>query len=264
MSAKLSLAILLVPALAAANPRALPFTYTTDTLPEGGVEIEQYADLQPMRATDPADSRKRLTYLGSAFQTEIEIGLLPRLELGLYFTLAPDPGSGYADTGEFPGVGTGLKQRLRYVFAELGEWPVDVGLYCEATESTSELELETKLLLQRRFDRVRVAANLSAEYELTLEHTRAVVLNPSLGVTYEVSPSLNLGVDSWLRHDGASDATGFNATTQVYAGPAVMASFGKLWWAVGAYARVSDFGHVLEPGESYGKVYVRSMIGYNL
>lgn len=264
MFTKVSVAILVAPALASANPRALPFTYTTDTLPEGGVEIEQYADLQPMRATDPADSRRRLTYLGSAFQTEIEIGLLPRLELGLYFTLAPEPGGGYADTAEFPGIGTGLRQRLRYIFADLGEWPVDVGVYGEVTESTSELELEAKLLLQRRFDRVRVAANLSAEYELTLERTHAVVLNPSLGVTYEVSPSLGVGVDSWLRHDGASDATGFNATTQLYVGPAVMASFGKLWWAVGAYARASDFGHVLQPGESYGKFYVRSMIGYNL
>ena len=258
------LATVLAPALAAANPRALPFTYTTDTLPEGGVEIEQYGDLQPLRATEPGDPTKRISYLGSAFQTEIEIGLLTRLELGLYFTIAPDPGSGYADKAEFPGIGTGLKQRLRYVFADLGEWPVDVGLYGEITEKTNEIELECKLLLQRRFDRLRVAANLSAEYEFTLENTRAVVLNPSFGVTYEVTPSFSLGVDSWLRHDGADDATGFNAKTQVYVGPAVMASFGKLWWAVGAYARATDFGHTLEPGESYGKVYVRSMIGYNL
>src|SRR4051812_40086829 len=141
MSSKLALALLLVPVLAHANPRPLPFTYTTDTLPEGGVEIEQFADLDPLRASDPDDPTKRISYLASAFQTEIEIGLRPRLELGLYFTFVPDPGEGYANKGEFPGVGSGLKQRLRYIFADPGEWPIDVGLYGELTESTSELEL---------------------------------------------------------------------------------------------------------------------------
>jgi len=218
------LAWLLVPSLAAANPRPLPFTYTTDTLPEGAVEIEQYADLQPLRASNPDAPDKHLSYLASAFQTEIEIGLLPRLELGLYFTIVPDPGAGYLDAGEFPGIGSGLKQRLRYVFADLGEWPIDVGLYGELTEKTNEVEIEGKLLLQRRFDRVRVAANLSAEYEFSLENTRAWVLNPSAGITYEIDPSLSLGLDSWLRRDYAGDATGFNAKTQIYCAPATRAT----------------------------------------
>src|SRR4051794_25950281 len=121
MSLKLLLPLLLLPGLAHANPRPLPFTYTTDTLPEGAVEIEQFADLDPLRANDP--DGKRVSYLASAFQTEIEIGLLPRLELGLYFTFVPEPGDGYLNKGEFPGVGTGLKQRLRYIFADLGAWP---------------------------------------------------------------------------------------------------------------------------------------------
>ena len=43
-----------------------------------------------------------------------------------------------------------------------------------------------------------------------------------------------------------------------------MINFGNLWWAVGAYFRVTDFSHTLAPGEPYGPVYVRSMIGYDL
>ncbi len=264
MSWKSLAAVLLVPTLAHANPRPLPFTYTTDTLPEGAVEIEQFADVEPLRASDPQDITKHLSYLATAFQTEIEIGLRPRLELGIYFTFVPEPGDGYANKGEFPGVGSGLKQRIRYIFADLGEWPIDVGVYGELTEKTNEIEIEGKLLLQRRFDHLRIAANLSAEYEFTLENTRALVLNPAAGITYEIDQGFGVGVDSWLRHDYASDATGFNARTQVYVGPAVMKSFGKLWWSVGAYARATDFGHVAQPGESYGKVFFRSMIGYNL
>jgi len=43
-----------------------------------------------------------------------------------------------------------------------------------------------------------------------------------------------------------------------------MINFGRLWWAVGAYLRVTDPSHNLVPGEPYGPVYVRSMIGYDL
>ena len=260
-------ALVLLPSLALANPRALPMTYTTDTLPEGAVEIEQYVDLVPLRAQD-AVSGERVSYLGTAFQTEIEIGLLPRLELGLYVTYAPDAGPELVNQAEVPGLHTGAKQRLRYIFADLGEWPVDVGVYGEMTETATEIELEGKLLLMRRFDRLRVAANLSVEYELYLDKRRDLVLNPSLGATYEISPKLSLGLDSFLRGEYPQNpkpaSRSFGLGPAYYVGPAVMTNFGKLWWSVGAYVRATDFGHDLQPGEPFGKVYFRSMIGYNL
>jgi hypothetical protein len=255
------------PAASHANPRALPFTYTTDTLPAGGVEIEQYVDLEPLRAVSPA-SAKPAWYLPSAFQTEIEIGLADRLELGLYMTIVPDPGEQYASKAVFPGTGSGLKQRLRYIFADPGAWPIDVGVYGELTENEREVEIEAKLLLQKRFDRLRIAANLSGEYELYFSSQRELVLNPALGATYEVSPSLHLGVDSWLRGEYPTNpkppSRTFGLGPEAYVGPAVMVNLGKLWWAVGAYVRVTDVSHDLQPGEPYGPVYFRSMIGYEL
>lgn len=254
-------------ATAAANPRALPFTYTTDTLPEGKVEVEQYVDLQPLRAVDPVTG-SRAWYLPSAFQTEIEIGLTDRLELGLYMTFVPDPGEQFLNKTLFPGTGNGLKQRLRYVFAEPGAWPIDVGVYGELVENEREIELEAKVLLQKRFDRLRVAANVSSEYELYYSEQREWVLNPSLGVTYEVTPSFHLGVDSWLRGEYPTNPKPprrtFGLGPQAYVGPAAMFNFGRIWWAVGAYVRVTDFSHELQVGEPYGPVYVRSMIGYDL
>jgi hypothetical protein len=252
---------------ASANPRALPFTYTTDTLPKGGVEIEQYVDLVLLRAVSSTSTAVEW-YLPSAFQTEIEIGLADRLELGLYMTFVPDPGEQFASKALFPGTGNGLKQRLRYIFADPGTWPLDVGLYGELVENEREIEIEGKLLLQRRFDRVRVAANLSGEYEFYFTGQREIVLNPSLGVTYEVTPSFHLGVDSWLRgeypqHPAPSSRT-FGLGPQAYVGPAVMFNFGKLWWAVAGYVRVTELSHHLQIGEPYGPLYVRSMIGYDL
>jgi hypothetical protein len=43
-----------------------------------------------------------------------------------------------------------------------------------------------------------------------------------------------------------------------------MVNFGKLWWALGVYARITDTAHDLQPGEPYGPVYIRSLIGYDL
>jgi len=263
-------AVVLVAAFAAkasANPRALPFTYTTDTLPKGGVEIEQYVDLVLLRAVSSSSTNVEW-YLPSAFQTEIEIGLADRLELGLYMTFVPDPGEQFASKALFPGTGNGLKQRLRYILADPGAWPLDVGLYGELVENEREIEVEGKLLLQRRFDRLRVAANVSGEYEFYFAGQREIVLNPSLGVTYEVTPSFHLGIDSWLRgeypRNPPPSTRTFGLGPQAYVGPAVMFNFGKLWWAVAGYVRVTEFSHHLQIGEPYGPLYVRSMIGYDL
>jgi hypothetical protein len=262
-----AIALAAASATARANPRALPFTYTTDTLGPGQVEIEQFVDLVTLRAINPSTSNRQW-YLPSAFQTEIEIGLADRLELGLYMTFVPDVGEQLSQKALFPGEGNGLKQRLRYIFADPGAWPVDVGVYGELVENEREVELEAKLLLQKRFDRVRIAANLSAEYELYFSEQREIVLNPSLGATYEITPSVHLGLDSWLRgeypRNPAPPTRTFGLGPEAYLGPAVMFNFGKLWWALAVYARVTDPSHDLQPGEPYGPLYLRSMIGYDL
>ncbi|HET9627745.1 MAG TPA: hypothetical protein VFP84_40585 [Kofleriaceae bacterium] len=266
-------ALLVAPALLAttatshANPRALPFTYTTDTLGPGGVEIEQYVDVDPVRTQDALTGAKQY-YLPTAFFTEVEIGLAERLELGLYMTFVPDAGEEFSGKAIFPGEGNGLKQRLRYIFANPGEWPVDVGVYGEVSENEREIELEGKLLLQRRFDRLRVALNISGESEWYFSSQHEWTLNPSAGITYEVTPKFHVGLDSWMRGEYPTNpkpkVRPFGLGPQTYVGPAVMTNFGRLWWAVGAYVRVTDTGHDLQVGEPYGPVYFRSMIGYDL
>src|SRR5262249_39013084 len=140
-----------------------------------------------------------VTYLATQFQTEIEYGIADRLELGLYFTYVPSPGSQYVNAATTMTEGTGLKQRLRYQLADPGAWPLDVGLYGEIVENDHELELEAKILLQRRFGRLRFVSNLWAEYELYYQSQRDFVINPTLGATYELDPKVHVGVESWLR-----------------------------------------------------------------
>ena len=50
----------------------------------------------------------------------------------------------------------------------------------------------------------------------------------------------------------------------VYVGPTLLGQFGRLWWAGGAYARLTDHSHTLGAGEAFGNYWVRSVIGYDL
>src|SRR6185436_3241672 len=118
-----------------ANPHPLPYSYPYQTLPKGRVEVEEIADLIPMRvAREKEDgTRDAVTAVRSQLQTELELGVSDRLELALYFSFHQ---SASADTPAMRF--DGLKQRLRYRFAEEGDWPVDTGLYFEVAEFYNE------------------------------------------------------------------------------------------------------------------------------
>jgi hypothetical protein len=40
-----------------------------------------------------------------------------------------------------------------------------------------------------------------------------------------------------------------------------MIDFGRFWWSTGFYARASWFSHTLQPGDIFGTVWVRSVVG---
>jgi hypothetical protein len=252
-----------LPAIAAATPQPLPYSYVYPTLDKGHLEVEQYVDLTPVKALSTSTGLP-VFYAATQFQTEFEYGITDRLELGLYLTLAPSPGEDFTSAAKLT-EGNGLKERLRLRLAEEGEWPVDVGLYGELVENERELEIEAKILLQRRIGQARVVANLWAERELYLASSQQDwVLNPTLGVTYEVTPAFHPGVEGWMRAefpDPAPAARTFNLGPAVYVGPTAMIDFGNLWWSTGAYLRATDVGRVLQPGDAFGSVWIRTVVG---
>lgn len=256
---------------ASANPRPLPFTYTAQTLPEGEVELEQYVDLTPVKAIE-IPSGEVVPILATALQTEFEYGITDKLELGLYAAFAPKPGS-FAGTPDLLWK-NGLKQRLRYRLADPGEWPVDIAVYGEVAEMQEELEIEGKIILERRFGDLRIATNLWAEREFHLDKPeQAWVLNPTLGMTYQVSPVFHPGLEGWMRveFEDEEEEAGkpeppreFNAGPHAYVGPTMLLSFGQFWWSTGVYVRATDFGRSPNVGDAYGSVWARTIIGVGL
>jgi hypothetical protein len=163
--------------------------------------------------------------------------------------------------------GSGLKQRLRYRLADPGDWPMDVALYAELVENQREVELEAKVLLQRRLGPVAIRVNLWGEREFYFSGQRDWVLNPTAGVSWEIRPSIHLGLDSWMRvefPDSAPDPRPFALGPHVYVGPALLLNPGPIWWSVAAYVRVTSLGRALQPGDAFGDVWIRSIVGISL
>jgi hypothetical protein len=267
----LLLLVLFAAGEASATPQPLPFTYVYETLPKGSLELEQYADYTPIRVLDQTGAG--VIYGASQFQTEFEYGITDRLELGLYVTIAPTTDA----VQNLPPLteGTGIKERLRLRLAEEGQWPVDVGLYGELVENERELELEAKVILQRRIGDLRIVANLwgEREYENFSIHQGDWVINPTLGLTYQVTPVFHPGVEGWMRAewpDSNPHPRPFNLGPQVYVGPTMMFDFGNFWWSTGVYLRATEASRPLFDGgavgstttaDAFGHVWVRMIIG---
>jgi hypothetical protein len=231
---------------ARATPQPLPFTYVYETLPEGSAEVEQYVDLVPEKLYIVGPPNPTSWYLASQFQTEIEYGITDRLELAVYGALLPTPNLSIQAPAPLT-EGTGLKERLRYRIADEGVLPVDIALYGEVVEYETEFELEAKIILQKRFGDLRIDVNLWAEREWYYATPQQDwVLNPTAGATYQISPLVSVGVDSWLRAEFSHPSVSprpFSQGPEYYVGPAVMLDFGKIWWTNAAYFRVTDLNH---------------------
>jgi hypothetical protein len=244
-------------------------------LPQGGLEVEQFVDMTPVPALAATGSNSSSNQLSTLIQatltTEIEYGLLDRLELGLYFQLSDNPGF---LTGEAPTTSLGfdgVMQRLRYGLARPGEWPIDVSLYGEVAEFQNELELEGKVNLQRRFGHLRLMVNLWAEREFYYNGRQEWVLNPTAGAAYEIRPWITVGGEYWMHAELGAPATAavntfttFNQAAHHYLGPAIMVQFRKLWWTVAAYGRLDNLSRAPQQGDLYGSLWVRTVIGIDL
>ncbi len=279
-----ALVAFVAPRAALANPRPLPFTYPTETLPEGALEVELYTDTTPLRVVaDPEDASKgRLWEPFYKVQTEIEYGITDRWEVGLYQVFEAQPQAGGSNAMTFDG----LKARIRTRLADPGEWPVDVGLYLELADLHDELELEEKILLSRRFGRARVMANLWVEQELRrpfdgdANRELAFVINPTLGATYQLGTRVQLGGEYWARGkiagrsdpstDGLEPAAAEavrvakrNDQVHHFLGPTMHLNLGRAWFTLGVYANLND-ANKPQPGEAYGPMWTRIVLGVDL
>jgi hypothetical protein len=201
--------LLLVWATAAlADQKGYVWTYDYSTLARESTEMELYqtAATRDRKTSDTSDWTQ---------QIEIEYGVTDRLDAALY-QVFEQPASG-AFTYE------GFKLRLRYRIAEKDRLPVDVLLYAEHLESTSEdSEFEGKLVLAKDFGKWNIAYNQI--FEQKYEGGSSAENAYAAGISYEMTPAFGLGVES---------KGNFRDRTYA-AGPTLSWSGGRIWANIGA------------------------------
>lgn len=258
-----------VPAFASPHPN--PMSYPYATLNEGALEFEQYADLVPVRVAreNPDGTIDGVMGVRSVLQTELEYGITDKIEFGFYFMFRQ------AASANTPFLRfQGIKQRVRVRLAEEGEWPVDLGLYFEIAELDNEFELEQKILLSKRFGDFTAVANLWFEQEWYYQtDDYKFIYNPTVAVNYQLDPKLFLGLEYWARgrFDKANDLSDTNGNindapqqAHHYFGPTALVQSGKMTLSVGAYLRMDSLGESVQVGDSFGRLWIRTVLAIDL
>jgi len=255
---------------AGATPVPLPFTYPYETLQKGEGEDELYGDMTPLRVqAAPADpTRGRIWEPAYVLQNELEYGVSDRVELAFYQVMEASPQDGGGNSMTFDG----FKYRARIRLAEAGQLPVDVALYFELETLHDEVSLEEKVILAKRFGAFHWMTNLWVEQELNRpwddgQRNADFVINPTMGMTYEVAPWFQPGLEDWARGTFGgtqlSPVDGRNKQVHDFLGPTFHFNWGKVWFSLGAYANLSSMNKP-EYGAAYGPVWFRTLLGFNL
>ncbi|MCC6524672.1 MAG: hypothetical protein IT373_18590, partial [Polyangiaceae bacterium] len=149
-------AALLGAASASANERHFTYTYESAALPEDALELELWT-------TSRIGREER--YVRFDNRLELEIGLSDRLLTAFYVnTEAKVSGTGDATETEY--AFAGVSSEWKYKLSDASADALGSALYGEVSFGPEELELEAKLILDKRAGDVLLALNAVGELEV--------------------------------------------------------------------------------------------------
>ncbi|ACO34226.1 MULTISPECIES: DUF6662 family protein [Acidobacterium] len=252
LCAALLLLMLFTPPLARADEPLFGFTYTTDTLPKGKYEVEQWSTTR--------FTKSQGNFWLQENRTEFSYGLSNRFQLSLYqdydstaayhngpfgattpgepFSFdSPDPNAHYRGTAY---ISTDVEAIYRILSPY--EHFMGIGVYSEERAGRDFFETENRLLFQKNFrqDRVVLAANFTYAPELRNDRPGPLTLNETdmnadYGASYRFIPNWSAGFelvnerefDSWTFWNKEINDAYFTGPSLHYAG--------KHFFATGTY-----------------------------
>jgi hypothetical protein len=259
------------PLAASASPRALPMSQPYETLVEDKLELEQRADVVPVRSERlaPDGTLDGVWSLRAELATELRIGWSDRLELGVSFGFRQDPDPRPPSLRL-----AGLGQRARLRLAEAGDWPADVALQVAITEHPDGVSAAERLIVSWRSGALHVLANVEVEQRYGWpDGAWRHAYRPTAGVAYEVVPNVSVGAEYWARgrfdrpDEGPAaidDPDDPGDRVLHYAGPAALVQRGRLWVSIGAGLRLDAIAHAAPAGDPFGRLWVRALLGLEL
>lgn len=164
------------------------------------------------------------------YRFELEHGLSPRLDLGVYQIFTQLEGESFKwDAFQF---------RFRYRLSEPGQVAFDPVLYLEYQRKTDLKErnkLEGKLLLGKDFDRVNFSVNPLFEFFWAPGEPK-YEWGWDAGLSYAPSYKFAMGVESLTRWEKEGDENEFAA----YFGPSLSYASGEVYYTVGYLFGLND------------------------
>lgn len=211
-------------ATATASERHFTYTYESGVLHPGGRELEPWSTFRLGKDGYFARLDTRL---------EVELGVTDRLQTALYLNLsarARDTALGRESRTTLKGISSEWKLKLADPVADR----VGFAVYGELSGGPNEVEVEGKLILDKRIGRFLTAANLSAEHEWEFEEAgrtaRKTVFEATAAAGYFVRPGFTAGLE--LRSHTVVPGDDEPTRSALFLGPTL--SYSRHGWWVAA------------------------------
>ena len=286
--------------VAQADEAIFSWTYTTDLLPKGRFEFEQWVTARW--------EKEHGTYQVFDFREEFEYGVTDNFQVSLYLNHhyvdadksvpKEDPArpghrlpGAYETGGEdvhadqdpmrpfdsyhFESVSLEMIYRLLSPYKS----PVGLALYFEPSVGSEETGLEWKILLQKNWLEDRLVWAFNANYELEFEkdaeggYERDSMLEFFTGLSYRFIPNWSAGIEAWNHHEFANATS--HEHSAYFIGPTIHYG-GQRWWVTLGFLHQLPFGQAFSDdnkqfaahdgyifGDEHEKYYVRLKVGFN-
>lgn len=205
-----------------AGERRFAYTYGSNVLPKGAVELEPWTSVGVGRDG---------FYLGLDHRVELEVGLTRRLQGSLYFkwgSATEQQGRKLVTGSEWQGVSLELKYGLLDPVAD----PVGLALYLEPELGPTEAGVEAKVIVDKRVGDLYLAFHPTIEPEWEFEGPGEVEselkLELDLGVAWFFSNALSAGVE--VRQPTVLPAGEGVEFAALFVGPVVSYAAPDGWW----------------------------------
>jgi len=216
---QLLLGMLLAPLAASANERHFSYTYESAVLAPGERELEIWT-------TGQSGRESRYTRLDE--RIEFEMGLLNGLQTSFYLNLsAVAQDSGFGDLDKSTAVSVSNEWKWRLLDGAVDA--IGLGLYFEVTAGVDELELEGKIIVDKRIGNLLLAVNFVAEHEWEYGLTttgKDLHLDGYLAASWFFTPRFSVGIEAWNANTISEGQWEFSA---LFLGP-VVSYTGDGWW----------------------------------
>lgn len=236
-----------LPAEVEAGARRFTYVYEATTSVPGSFEFETWATWK----TSPGEQRR---FNAVDFRHEVEFGITERLQAAIYVAdwgYREDPG---ANEHGFSYQDSAI-ELIYNLTNPTTDW-LGSALYGEVRGGPEELELESKIILQKNIGRFVVAYNgtLEAKWEGDRLQERGGELAQSFGISYEVTPRFLLGAE--LLHEIDLPDWSDAGDSIVYGGPNLSYRRGNWWATITPLVQLTDLASEVD-------VQTRLILGFS-